>query len=217
MGVCVSIAAAPAPCVGSICVCRSSQQLPPQSPHTCLMYACVSHLASRASCRIRNADRNNAGTDRLHDAQHEHPCFFATCGVALFLEKISVHRSESVCRPGNRNKRDDKWKDRSGETPDSTAKCNRLQESHWSGKRYCAKYNYLDKDKDRCLSDKALSGFRSFSIFSNEEKGAKDSNQDNPVAITVMATSSPASSEKDAPQINSTSSSAISSMSDIAS
>ena len=69
------------------------------------------------------------------------------CDVALFLAKISVRLSESVCRPGNRNKRDDKWKDRSGETPDSTARCNRLQESHWSGKRYCAKYNYLDKDK----------------------------------------------------------------------
>ena len=87
----------------------------------------------------------------------------------------------------------------------------------WYGKSYCAKYNFLDKDKDRCLSDKALSGFHSFSIFSNEEKGAKDSNQDNPVAITVIETSSFASSEKDAPQINSTSSSAISSMSDIAS
>ena len=56
-----------------------------------------------------------------------------------------------------------------------------------------------------------------FSGKRNKEKSAKDLNQDNPVAITVMATSSPAASEKVAPQINSTSSSAISSMSDMAS
>ena len=67
------------------------------------------------------------------------------------------------------------------------------------------------KDLDRSFAHVESSGYFNFKKF------ALTYNQANPVAITVMATSSPADSVKVAPQISSTSSSAMSSMSDIAS
>ena len=67
------------------------------------------------------------------------------------------------------------------------------------------------KDLDRGSAHLESSGYLNF------KKIAETDNQANPVAITVMVTSSPAESVKVAPQISSTSSSAMSSMSEIAS
>ena len=79
--------------------------------------------------------------------------------------KNFVHPHEAECTLDSLNKLDDKWKDRYGGSLDSIMMCNRPEEARLSGKKDCAKSCHPGMDKVHCLSDKALPGYRSFSMI----------------------------------------------------